>query len=294
MTIPEGLPNCIDLHCHSTASDGVLTPEALVTRAAEQGVSHLALTDHDTIEGLDAAAKSAGEHGIELISGVELSCVWGKQTIHIVGLDFDTTDELFLSRLAGQKENRWQRARKIAERLSRKDPDTLLALATEKAGGDVPGRPHFAKALVEQGKVSDINQAFNRHLGAGKPGDVKAFWPELAEVVGWIVDAGGIAVVAHPRKYKMTATRLRAMVADFQAAGGRAIEVLTSGQQSGDLGFLSDLCRRQGLLASQGSDFHFPGAAWCELGRIEKMPEGLTPVWHHFRRPVCQAAVPPA
>lgn len=290
MTIPQGSPNCIDLHCHSTASDGALTPEALVARAAEKGVSHLALTDHDTIEGLEEAGISASKHGVGLIPGVELSCVWGRQTIHIVGLDFNPGDPLFRERLAGQKENRWQRARKIADRLQRDNPEALLALATEKAGGDVPGRPHFAKALVELGKVSDINQAFNRHLGAGKPGDVKAFWPELQEVVGWIVEAGGIAVVAHPRKYKMTATRLRAMVADFQAAGGQAIEVLTSGQQAGDLGFLADLCRREGLLASQGSDFHFPGAPWCELGRIEKMPEGLTPVWHHFREPLVSGA----
>ncbi|SFM19517.1 PHP domain-containing protein [Marinobacter zhejiangensis] len=289
MTIPQGSPNCIDLHCHSTASDGALSPEELLARAAEKGVSHLALTDHDTIDGLSAAKAGALKHGVQLVPGVELSCVWGRQTIHIVGLDFDPDDERFQTRLAEQKENRWHRARKIAERLQNKDPDSLLALATEKAGGDVPGRPHFAKALVEMGRVTDINQAFNRHLGAGKPGDVKAFWPELAEVVRWIIEAGGIAVVAHPRKYKMTATRLRALVADFKAAGGRSIEVITSGQQAGDLGFLTDLCRREGLLASQGSDFHFPGAAWCELGRIEKMPEGLTPVWHHFREPIALA-----
>lgn len=293
---PQGSPRCIDLpslridlHCHSTASDGNLSPDALVSRAADMGVTHLALTDHDTIDGLAEARASAGRVGIELINGVELSCVWNRQTIHVVGLDFDDQDSLFRERLAEQKENRWRRARKIAERLARKESETLLALATEMAGGDVPGRPHFAKALVAQGKVSDINQAFNRHLGAGKPGDVKAFWPELEEIVGWITQAGGQAVVAHPRKYKMTATKLRQLVADFQRAGGQGIEVLTSGQQPGDLGFLAELCRREGLLASQGSDFHFPGAAWCELGRIEKMPEGLTPVWHRFRKPLVSA-----
>lgn len=292
MTIPEGLSYCIDLHCHSTASDGNLSPTELLERAAEKGVTHLALTDHDTIDGLAEARSAARTAGVELINGVELSCVWNRQTIHVVGLDFDEQDSLFQERLAGQKKNRWQRARKIAERLARQDPEPLLALATEKAGGDVPGRPHFAKALVEQGKVSDINQAFNRHLGAGKPGDVKAFWPELTEIVEWIVEAGGQAVVAHPRKYKMTATKLRQLVADFQRAGGRGIEVLTSGQQPGDLGFLAELCRKEGLLASQGSDFHFPGAPWCELGRIEKMPEDLTPVWHHFRRPVLAVPAP--
>ncbi|MDC0663445.1 PHP domain-containing protein [Marinobacter sp. SS21] len=286
MTIPQGSTFCIDLHCHSTASDGTLSPQALVQRASEQGVSHLALTDHDTIEGLAEAREHAGALGLSIINGVELSCVWHRQTIHVVGLDFDHRDPEFLAVLASQHENRWRRARKIAERLSRKDPEPLLTLATEKAGGDVPGRPHFARALIEQGVVSDMNQAFNRHLGAGKPGDVKAFWPELAEVVRWVAAAGGIAVVAHPRKYKLTATKLRNLVADFKRAGGRAIEVSTSGQQSGDLGFLAELCRREELWASQGSDFHFPGAPWCELGRMEKLPAGLEPVWQHFRQPL--------
>jgi predicted metal-dependent phosphoesterase TrpH len=138
--------------------------------------------------------------------------------------------------------------------------------------------------------VKDSAQAFKRYLGAGKPGDVRAFWPDLTEVVQWITDAGGIAVLAHPRKYKLTATKLRNLVHDFIRAGGRSIEVSTSGQSSGDLGFLAELCRRQELLASQGSDFHFPGAPWCELGHIMKMPDGLEPVWHYFREPVgCSA-----
>jgi len=286
VTIPQGSTFCIDLHCHSTASDGTLSPQALVQRASEQGVSHLALTDHDTIAGLAEARDQARALGLSIINGVELSCVWHRQTIHVVGLDFDHQDPEFLAALANQHENRWRRARKIAERLSRKDPQPLLELATEQAGGDVPGRPHFARALIEQGVVNDMNQAFNRHLGAGKPGDVKAFWPELAEVVRWIVAAGGVAVLAHPRKYKMTATKLRSLVADFKRAGGQGIEVSTSGQQSGDLGFLAELCRREALWASQGSDFHFPGAPWCELGRIEKLPAGLEPVWQHFRQPL--------
>jgi 3',5'-nucleoside bisphosphate phosphatase len=145
--------------------------------------------------------------------------------------------------------------------------------------------------LVEEGVVKDIAQAFKRYLGAGKAGDVKGFWPELPEVVRWITEAGGVAVLAHPRKYKLTATKLRALVADFRQAGGRSIEVSTSGQSSGDLGFLAELCRRENLLASQGSDFHFPGAPWCELGVIMKMPDGLEPVWHHFKQP---AGVPAA
>lgn len=290
MTIPQDPHLCIDLHCHSTASDGALSPAALVERAAGRGVTHLSLTDHDTIAGLAEAQTAAQVQGIELIPGVELSCLWKSRTIHIVGLDFDPAAEGFRQALERQNENRWARARMIAERLGKLGIDDLLARASEAAGGDVPGRPHFAQVLTEAGVVNNTGQAFKRYLGAGKPGDVKAFWPELSEVVRWITEAGGVAVLAHPRKYQLTATKLRELTSDFRRAGGQAIEVSTSGQSSGDLGFLAELCRKEKLLASQGSDFHFPGAPWCELGRIMKMPDGLEPVWHSFRQPISRSA----
>lgn len=286
MTIPQDPVMCIDLHCHSTASDGALTPSALVERAVGQGVTHLALTDHDTIAGLDEAADAARKLGICLIPGIELSCLWKSRTIHVVGLDFDPAAPGFQSALERQNDSRWARARMIAERLDRLAVPQLLEQATDKAGGDVPGRPHFASVLVEQGVVRNTAQAFKRYLGTGKVGDVKAYWPELPEVVDWINEAGGIAVLAHPRKYQLTATRLRELTRDFRRAGGRGIEVSTSGQSSGDLGFVAELCRKEELLASQGSDFHFPGAPWCELGRIAKLPDGLAPVWQCFRAPV--------
>lgn len=291
MTITQEAEFCIDLHCHSTASDGALPPRELVLRAREKGVSHLALTDHDTIAGIGEASEAAKEAGITLIAGTELSCVWKSHTIHIVGLDFDTADDHLRQALERQNNNRWSRARMIAEKLAKLKIEDLLEKATGKAGGDVPGRPHFARVLVEEGAVKDVAQAFKRYLGSGKAGDVKGFWPELPEVIRWINEAGGIAVLAHPRKYKLTATKLRSLVGDFRHAGGRGIEVSTSGQSSGDLGFLAELCRRENLLASQGSDFHFPGAPWCELGSIMKMPDGLEPVWHHFKQP---AGVPAA
>lgn len=285
MTIPQTVAHCIDLHCHSTASDGALAPAELVARAHERGVTHLALTDHDTLNGLAEARSAARNLGMTLIAGIELSCVWQRQTIHVVGLDFDPVQPAFLAAVKAQEESRWLRADAIAQRLSALNVEDLLARATAQAEGDVPGRPHFARVLVEAGIVKDMAQAFQRHLGAGKRGDVKAFWPDLETVVQWITAAGGIAVVAHPRKYKLTATKLRALVTDFQAAGGEAIEVSTSGQSSGDLGFLAELCRRQKLLASQGSDFHFP-SGWSELGRMMALPEGLEPVWERFREPV--------
>lgn len=286
MTIAQETCFCIDLHCHSTASDGALPPEELVRRAADRGVTHLALTDHDTLAGLPLAARTAADSGITLIAGTELSCVWRSQTIHVVGLDFDSENAVFQAALTRQNNNRWARARAIADKLARTRVDDLLEKATRNANGDVPGRPHFARVLVDEKVVKDPAQAFKRYLGAGKPGDVKAFWPELEEVVQWIVEAGGIAVLAHPRKYRLTATKLRALVSDFKRAGGRSIEVSIAGQSSGDLGFVAELCRREGLLGSQGSDFHFPGAPWCELGRIAKMPDGIEPVWHHFHKPV--------
>ena len=290
MTIPQDPHLCIDLHCHSTASDGALSPAALVERAAGRGVTHLALTDHDTIAGLAEAETAAQAQGIVLIPGVELSCLWKSRTIHIVGLDFDPESDGFRKALEQQNDNRWARARMIAERLAKLGVADLLGRASEAAGGDVPGRPHFAKVLTEDGVVRNTAQAFKRYLGNGKSGDVKAFWPELPEVVRWITEAGGVAVLAHPRKYQLTATKLRELTADFRRAGGQAIEVSTSGQSSGDLGFLAELCRKEKLLASQGSDFHFPGAPWCELGRIMKMPDGLEPVWHSFRQPVLSRA----
>nr|WP_251068177.1 PHP domain-containing protein [Marinobacter sp. C7] len=281
---------CIDLHCHSTASDGALAPSDVVARAAEKGVTHLALTDHDTLNGLAEAARAAEHAGITLVSGIELSCLWKGRTIHVVGLDFDREDPLFTDRVRQQTDNRRARAAMIAERLDRLRVPDLLERATGKAGGDVPGRPHFAEVLMEAGVVRNVAQAFKRHLGAGKAGDVRAYWPELPEVVRWITEAGGIAVLAHPRKYRLTATKLRELTAEFRKAGGKGIEVSTSGQSSGDLGFLAELCRRNGMWASQGSDFHFPGAPWCELGNIMKMPDGLEPVWHHFSEPAGVAA----
>jgi len=286
VTIPQPPRFCIDLHCHSTASDGALAPVDLVARAAEKGVTHLALTDHDTLSGLSEAAEAAWNAGIRLVSGIELSCLWKGRTIHVVGLDFAPDDPEFSRKVGKQVENRRARAAMIAERLQRLRVPDLLERATEKAGGEVPGRPHFAEALIEAGVVRNAAQAFKRHLGAGKAGDVRAYWPELPEVVQWITEAGGIAVLAHPRKYKLTATKLRELTAEFRKAGGQGIEVSTSGQSSGDLGFLAELCRRNEMWASQGSDFHFPGAPWCELGNIMKMPDGLEPVWHHFREPV--------
>lgn len=271
----------VDLHCHSTASDGTLSPTEVVERGHEQGVGVLALTDHDTVAGVAEAMAVAQARGMVLISGIELSCLWRGQTIHVVGLDFDSGDPVLLDAVEQQERVRHERARTIDERLIRKGLPSVLEQARALAAG-VPGRPHFARALVEQGVVPRSEAAFRRYLGNGKVGDIKACWPDLQEVVQWITRAGGQAVLAHPRKYRLTNTRLKRLISDFTAGGGNSIEVLSSGQSPQDTAYLARLCLESECSASGGSDFHGPGRHWCELGKLPQLPQELNPVWRSF------------
>ena len=270
-----------DLHCHSLKSDGDLSPSDLVDRAAEQGVTMLALTDHDTINGLAEARTRAEMHSIELISGIEFSSVWNGIGIHVVGLGFDETHPEMLAAIARQEDCRLQRAKTIAERLEKLGLKGIWAKAEAIANGAQIGRPHFAQALIDMEKVSNMAQAFKRYLGAGKPGDVKTLWPDITEVVGWIREAGGVAVVAHPDKYKMTNTKLKSMLKAFAEAGGNGLEVVSGATEVTFSRRMVEICNELGFLASQGSDFHGP-RPWSELGKFTKMPEGVNPVWTHW------------
>lgn len=274
--LPKKLPALkADLHTHTTASDGVLTPAELVRRAAEQGVELLAITDHDTVaayEGLEVPA------GLTLLSGVELSCQWHGINIHVVGLGFTLAADAMREALARQSRARDERAEIIAARLHKLGFSGALEGARRHAGGAEIGRPHFAAFLVEAGHVPDVERAFNRYLGAGKPGDVKALWPELPEAVGWIRAAGGVAVLAHPLHYKMTNTKLRRLVDDFRAAGGQAIEMAAVGAPSSQNDMLISIARARDMALSTGSDFHRP-AFGVELGLARPVPNGSTPVW---------------
>jgi len=270
-----------DLHCHSLKSDGDLSPSDLVDRAAEQGVTMLALTDHDTINGLAEARTRAEMHSIELISGIEFSSVWNGIGIHVVGLGFDETHPEMLAAIARQEDCRLQRAKTIAERLEKLGIKGIWAKAEAIANGAQIGRPHFAQALIDMEKVSNMAQAFKRYLGAGKPGDVKTLWPDITEVVGWIREAGGVAVVAHPDKYKMTNTKLKSMLKAFAEAGGNGLEVVSGATEVTFSRRMVEICNELGFLASQGSDFHGP-RPWSELGKFTKMPEGVNPVWTHW------------
>lgn len=278
---PSSRPLRPDFHCHSTASDGHLTPDALLQRALGKGVSALAVTDHDTLSGYNTLAAAGPVAGISLISGIELSCVWRGRTIHVVGLDFDAQSQVMQAGVARQQDNRWQRARMIDERLVKAGLPSLLAAAQSEAGG-VPGRPHFATAMLSAGLIKKHSHGFDRYLGTGKVGDISSLWPPIETIVQWIREAGGVAILAHPRKYGLTGVKLRALITDFIAAGGQGIEVLSAGQADADTRFLTLLCEQFQCVASLGSDFHHPRNQWCELGRLPTLPNRVTPVWELF------------
>lgn len=267
----------VDLHSHTTASDGDLSPMALLQRASRQGVDVLSITDHDTVDGL--LALDTDTAGVELVHGVELSCIWGKRLIHVVGLNIDLGSQSLRRELGQQQQSRQQRAQLIAEKLEKYGftgaYDYVLALAD---GGQI-GRPHFARFLVEHGHVDSEKQAFKKYLGAGKPGDIKVTWPSMADAVQWIVNGGGVAVLAHPHHYKLTATKLNALTRDFRAAGGSAVEVISGNQPRDKTRSLVQLVERFELMASIGSDFHRPGQPWNELGQMGTLPDSCRPVW---------------
>jgi predicted metal-dependent phosphoesterase TrpH len=274
----------VDLHCHSSASDGELSPQALLQRAVQQGVELLALTDHDSIDGYLQLRADAGASP-QLLAGVELSCVWGKGLVHIVGLNIDVDNRLFQQRLLEQQQARNERARLIGEKLGKYGFANAYELAAELAGNSQIGRPHFARLLVEHGYVDSIKQAYKKYLGAGKPGDVKLTWPAMATVVAWIIDSGGVAVLAHPLFYKMTATKLRALLTDFKQAGGLGLEVISGRQPDDRTRYLAGLCQQFELLASIGSDFHRPDEPWNELGQMGVLPKDCRPIWSLWQAP---------
>lgn len=271
-----------DLHCHSNCSDGILSPLELVSRAKAQNVTHLALTDHDTTQGIKMAQNAAAEMGIDLIPGIEFSSQWNGRGIHIVGLNVDLGSKVLNEAVIRQRESRETRAEAIAIKLESKGFSGVYEGAKKHAGDAMLGRPHFAKYLVEIGAVKNIAQAFKRYLGAGKVGDVKQMWPDFDEVISWINAAGGVAVLAHPDKYDITRTKLRLLTADFAEAGGRAIEVISGKQKVGLAEDMQRIADMFDLLSSCGSDFHSPGQPWQELGAFGSLPKNAKPVWEFW------------
>nr|WP_298113505.1 PHP domain-containing protein [uncultured Pseudomonas sp.] len=276
----------VDLHCHSTASDGALAPAVLVARAHEHGVRLLALTDHDTLEGLDEARSTADALGMQLVNGIELSCTWGGATIHVLGYDFAAEAPALRQAIAELHDGRWQRAAEISRRLEAKGMPGAMegARAVQQELGDsgnAPARPHFAEFLVRAGHVKDRAEAFRKWLGSGKLGDVKQHWPALDQAIGTLLQAGAWVSLAHPWQYDFTRSKRRKLIADFAQAGGHALEVVNGMQPAEQVGGLAILAREFGLLASVGSDFHAPGD-WSELGMYRPLPEDLSPLWARF------------
>jgi len=272
-----------DLHSHSTVSDGTLAPGDLVRRAAEQGVELFALTDHDEIGGIAEAAACAEAIGLAFVPGVEISVTWAGRTVHVVGLGINPQDNALREGLATVRSGRTERARRMGEQLAGVGIGGAFEGALKHVGNpELVSRTHFARYLVERGICRDTREVFTRYLVEGKPGYVPHRWAPLSQAVRWIVGAGGVAVIAHPGRYRLTETELWALASEFLELGGAALEVATSNHGAAQMQRFADLSLEFGFAASRGSDFHGPGESYAELGRVGALPCRLTPVWERF------------
>ncbi len=270
-----------DLHCHSTVSDGLLAPAEVVRRAHGNGVELLALTDHDELGGLAEARAAADEVGLRFVDGVEVSISWGDdQTVHIVGLAVDPANAELAAGLRQIRSGRDSRAGRMAVELDKVGIHGAYEGALRHAGNPaLVSRSHFARYIVEQGHAKDVKSVFDYWLAKGKPGYVSHDWATLDEALRWIGGAGGIAVIAHPGRYRLSRTERQALFGAFRDLGGQGIEVLSGAHKDEEVREFSRIAREFGFLASRASDFHGPGESWIDLGRMPDLPEDLTPVW---------------
>ena len=269
-----------DLHCHSVYSDGTLTPAALAARAQANGVELWALTDHDEISGQAEASEAARAHGLRYVTGVEISVTFAESTVHIVGLGFDAADPRLAEGLLSARDGRGPRAVEMGERLARAGIAGAYQGALKYVGNPrLIARPHFARFLVEAGVCQDTAEAFRKYLAEGKPGYVPHRWARLGDAVKWIVQSGGLAVIAHPARYPFTPIMEYALFSEFCQHGGRGVEVVTGAHSAQEVRRYADMAREFGLLASRGSDFHGPNESHTDLGQLPPLPAGLTPVW---------------
>ena len=274
-----------DLHSHTKYSDGSLSAQALIELAIERGITHLAITDHDTIQAhlqLTENNNIYATEKIKIIKGIELSSQWNNMGLHIVGLNIDIHSTAITAAVKHQTQLRIERVKTIAKKLLQRGFPDITQGAMILAGDGQVGRPHIAQHMVDEGLVSSVGQAFNKYLGAGKVGDISSVWPDLECVVEWINAAGGVAVLAHPSRYKMTRTKRRRLMADFSDAGGQAIEVCAGNQVPGVAEEMAAVCDEFGFHASVGSDFHNPDYKWVKLGQYPSLPKACRPVWELF------------
>jgi predicted metal-dependent phosphoesterase TrpH len=273
----------VDLHCHSNVSDGVLSPVAVAQYAHKAGVDVWGLTDHDEVGGIAAARAAAAGVGMQFIPGVEISITWANQTVHIVGLRIDETDPVLLKGLGATRSGRDGRAREMAAQLARAGIPGAYEGALKFVGNpDLMSRTHFARFLVELGVCASIPEVFRKYLTEGKPGYVPHRWATLGQAVGWIKSAGGIAVIAHPGRYKFSPVAEGALFDEFKQLGGAAIEVVTGSHTPDQFPVYAELARRYGFLASRGTDFHAPGESRADFALLPALPSGVTPVWHDW------------
>ncbi len=269
-----------DLHCHSVVSDGTLTPEALAERASANGVELWALTDHDEIGGQARARAAALDCGMRYLNGVEISVTFLHQTVHIIGLGFDADNENLQQGLRATRGGRSQRAKDMAKDLERVGIKNAFEGALQYAGNpDLVSRTHFARHLVETGVCKETNEVFRKYLTEGKPGYVEHRWASLKDAVGWITGAGGMAVIAHPARYRFTANEEFALFTEFKGHGGRGVEVVTGSHSAAEYITYAGAVKDYGLAASRGSDFHSPLESHTELGTLPYLPGAVTPVW---------------
>ncbi|QRF56524.1 3',5'-nucleoside bisphosphate phosphatase [Variovorax sp. UC122_21] len=269
-----------DLHCHSVVSDGTLTPEELAVRAASNGVDLWALTDHDEIGGQHRAAAAARENGMRYLTGTEISVTFAGETVHIVGLGFDPDDAAMTQGLYDTRGGRGKRAQEMSEGLAKVGIQGAYEGALRFVGNpELISRTHFARFLVEQGHCRDTPEVFRKYLTEGKPGYVPHRWATLKDAVHWITSAKGLAVIAHPGRYKFSANEEYALFLEFKAHGGQAIEVVTGSHTPAEYVEYADKALEFGFAASRGSDFHSPDESHCDLGKLPPLHASLTPVW---------------
>jgi 3',5'-nucleoside bisphosphate phosphatase len=269
-----------DLHCHSVVSDGTLTPEVLAERAAANGVELWALTDHDEVGGQVRAAAAAAANGMAYLNGVEISVTFAHETVHIVGLGFDATHPIIVNGLAKTRGGRGERAMEMSDGLAKVGIKGAYAGALKFVGNpELISRTHFARFLVESGVCKDTYEVFRKYLTEGKPGYVPHSWAKLGDAVSWITQSGGVAVIAHPGRYKFTATEEFALFSEFKTHGGQGVEVVTGSHTVAEYVEYAAVAKEFGLAASRGSDFHSPDESRIDLGTLPMLPGDLTPVW---------------
>lgn len=273
----------VDLHCHSKASDGLLSADEVARRAAANGVELLALTDHDNLDGLAAARAVADEAGMQFANGVEISIEWGGLQVHILGLNFDAADVRLNAGLESIRSGRVNRAQRMSDELEKIGiPGCFEGAMRHAENPHLISRAHFARYLVEIGVCKDVRSVFESYIVPGRPGYVDHRWATLEESVNWIVGAGGIAAVAHPGRYKFSKVEMRGLLEDFKNLGGQAVEIISGSHSAENVTVFSRYAREYGFMASCGSDFHGPGESYVDLGKLAPLPAGLTPVWEAF------------